>query len=123
MVRIRDNILPLSFFLLGLLLALPIMTRAEQLRAKKYTPADGLVHEKIIPIVPDPHGFLWFCTAAGLSRFDGYKFTNYTTDQGLAHNVVNDLLITRGGIYWVATDKGVCRFNPVGSSAAGQAIE
>jgi hypothetical protein len=32
---------------------------------------------------PDSRGFLWFCTNEGLSRFDGYGFTNYSTDQGL----------------------------------------
>src|SRR5713101_7613642 len=88
---------------------------AEQLPIKTYTTADGLVRDQINRIVQDSHGFLWFCTAEGLSRYDGYKFTNYTTDQGLPHRVVNDLLETRSGIYWVATGDGLCRFNPTGN--------
>src|SRR5262249_37628165 len=63
-------------------------------------------------IVQDSKGFLWFCTSEGLSRFDGYKFTNYGTDQGLAGRQVSDFLETRAGVYWAATDRGLCRFIP-----------
>jgi ligand-binding sensor domain-containing protein/signal transduction histidine kinase len=80
-----------------------------------YTTADGLARDQINRIVRDSHGFLWFATEEGLSRFDGYKFTNYTTDQGLPHRTVNDLLETRDGTYWIATDGGLCRFNPTAS--------
>src|SRR5712691_2868585 len=102
-------------------LALPLLLfcvfqvgRAEHLPLKAYTVADGLPNDVINKIVRDSRGFLWFCTDDGLSRFDGYEFTNYGTDQGLPHAVVNDFLETRGGEYWVATNGGLCRFNPTG---------
>src|SRR5215471_67450 len=85
---------------------------AERLPIKTYTTADGLPRDHINRIVQDSRGFLWFCTSEGLSRFDGYKFTNYGTEQGLPGREVNDFLETRSGIYWVATDKGLARFNP-----------
>ena len=69
-------------------------------------------------IVKDSRGFLWFCTAEGLSRFDGYAFANFGTDQGLPHAHVNDLLETRGGDYWVATNAGLVRFDPKGRPVA-----
>jgi ligand-binding sensor domain-containing protein/two-component sensor histidine kinase len=100
---------------LGLLLAVPVSLRAEQLPIKTYTTADGLARDQINRIVRDAHGFLWFCTPEGLSRFDGYTFTNYTAAQGLPHRSVRDLLETRTGIYWIATGDGLCRFNPKGS--------
>jgi len=105
--------LTVSLTLAGLVAAL-----AEQLPIKTYTTADGLARNRINRIVQDSHGFLWFCTAEGLSRFDGYKFTNYTTDQGLPSLSINDLLETRGGQYWIASDDGVCRFNPILSAQA-----
>ena len=57
---------------------------------------------------------MWFCTADGLSRFDGYTFTTYTTDQGIPSGRVSDLLETRDGRYWLATNVGLVRFNPSG---------
>ena len=95
-----------------MLLGMSSVVRAEQLPIKTYTAADGLAQNLINRIVRDSRGYLWFCTAEGLSRFDGYKFTNYTTDHGLPHRSIRDLLETRRGVYWVATGHGLCRFNP-----------
>src|ERR1700724_4132012 len=92
--------------------------QAERLPLKAYTTADGLPHNVINKIVRDSRGFLWFCTEEGLSRFDGYGFTNYGTSEGLPHPGVNDILETRGGEYWVATDGGLVRFNPKGAPAS-----
>src|ERR1700736_1260753 len=104
-------------FLLLILLFLPFVARAERLPLKAYTVADGLAHNEINKIVRDSRGFLWFCTADGLSRFDGYTFTNFGTDQGLPHANVTGLLETRSGEYWVATYGGIVRFNPKGAPA------
>jgi len=98
---------------LGLLLSVPAMVSAEQLPVRTYTTADGLPRDYVQHIVLDSHGFLWFCTADGLSRFNGYEFTTYGVEHGLPHPWITDLLETRQGIYWVATNGGgVCRFNP-----------
>jgi ligand-binding sensor domain-containing protein/two-component sensor histidine kinase len=88
---------------------------AERLPLKFYTVADGLPHNEINRIVRDSRGFLWFCTANGLSRFDGYTFTNFGIEQGLPHANVTDFLETSRGEYWVGTDGGMVRFNPRGT--------
>src|SRR5260370_35396806 len=93
----------------GPLAGLPL---AGQLPIKVYTTADGLPSNSIIKIVPDSHGFLWFCTDEGLSRFDGYSFLNHRSEQGLPSNEVRDLLETRSGQYWIATSRGLVRFHP-----------
>ena len=93
------------------------VAHAERLPLKLYTTADGLPHNEINRIVRDSRGFLWFCTADGLSRFDGYTFTNYGIDEGLPHGNITDLLETRAGQYWLATDGGLVRFDPKGMPA------
>ena len=77
-----------------------------------YTTADGLPSNQITCNFSDSHGFLWFCTAEGLSRFDGYAFTNYGVEQGLPDRVVTDFIETRNGEYWAGTTRGVALFNP-----------
>jgi len=100
--------------MLGILAALSVVSNAERLPIRTYTTADGLPHNDINRIVRDSRGFLWFCTGEGLSRFDGYAFTNYGVSEGLPHPTVNDLLETRSGDYWIATNGGLCKFNPKG---------
>jgi len=91
--------------------------RAQQLPIRIYTTSDGLPRNGINAIVRDSHGFLWFCTVEGLSRFDGYTFTNYGVKQGVPDSMVTDLIETRTGEYWIATFKGVARFDPHGVRA------
>ena len=85
---------------------------AEHLPVKTYTTADGLPRDSVTHIKQDSRGFIWMIAGDGISRFDGYTFTNYTTDDGLPDRRVNDLLETRTGEYWIATESGLCRFNP-----------
>lgn len=105
--------------LLSLLTAvhlLALVCVAEQLPVKTYTTGEGLPRDEVTLLKQDSRGFLWLAAGDGISRFDGYKFTNYTTNDGLADRRVNDLLETRGGLYLVATSAGLCRFNPIGSA-------
>src|SRR5258708_19731904 len=81
--------------------------RAEQLPIKAYNTADGLAHNHINSIRQDSRGFIWICTDEGLSRFDGYRFTNYTQAQGLPHAYANDLLETRAAVYCVPTTRAL----------------
>jgi ligand-binding sensor domain-containing protein len=64
----------LALWLPLLLLMSSAVAYAERLPIKNYTTAEGLGDNWVIRIVKDSRGFLWFCTAAGLSRFDGYAF-------------------------------------------------
>ena len=104
----------IAIWVLGFLTALFSVVNAERLPIRTYTITDGLPHNRINRIVRDSRGFLWFCTGEGLSRFDGYAFTNYGVSEGLPHPTVNDLLETRSGDYWIATNGGLCKFNPKG---------
>ena len=96
---------------------------AERLSFTEYSLTNGLVNDYVTKIYPDSHGFLWFCTNDGLSRFDGYKFKNYTQDDGLPHRGINDFLETQNGKYLVATTNGIAVFNPNGKTYRWNIIE
>ncbi len=81
---------------------------------KTYTVADGLLRDSVYKIKQDSRGFLWFCTVDGISRFDGYGFTNFTTVDGLPARYVNDFLETKSGEIWLATHGGLARLNQTG---------
>ena len=88
-------------------------TRAERLAIKSYSIAEGLPEGGITGIMQDSQGFIWFCTLLGISRFDGYGFTNYGTKDGLSFSGIYKMIEAPNGIYWIATNGGgVCRFNP-----------
>jgi ligand-binding sensor domain-containing protein/signal transduction histidine kinase len=71
-----------------------------------------LASNAVYSIASDSRGFLWFATAEGLSRFDGYGFANQTESTGLPHGSIRQVLIGRHGNYWLATDDGLVRFRP-----------
>lgn len=101
-------------FLFAIILICLTSIDAERLPIKTYTVADGLLRDNAAKIKQDSHGFLWFCTDEGVSRFDGYAFTNFTVDDGLPDRNVNDFLETTNGTIYLATDKGLARLNPHG---------
>src|SRR5438445_4721288 len=109
LLKLRNSGISLLF-----LIFVSSVAQAERLPLRAYTTADGLVHNTINKIVRDSRGFLWFCAEEGLSRFDGYSFTNYGTNEGLPHTSVKDILETHDSNYWVATNGGLAHFNPRG---------
>lgn len=62
---------------------------SQQVFFKSYTVQEGLVANPVRCIYQDKDGFIWIGTFEGLSRFDGYRFTNYTNNNGLTHNFIN----------------------------------
>lgn len=87
-----------------LFLTLPL--NAERLPFKIYTTENGLPQNITNRVMSDSHGFLWFSTEDGLSRFDGQVFVNYDTTDGLPHPQINHILEARDGSFWVATYGG-----------------
>ncbi len=97
--------LVLSAFVAGIL-------KAGQPATRVFTTADGLVRNLVSRIYKDSRGRLWFCTAEGLSLFDGQQFINYRTDDGLPDRMVNDIAETTEGSYLLATGAGLFVFCP-----------
>lgn len=89
---------------------------APTLRFEHLSVDDGLAQESVLAIVQDPDGFMWFGTQSGLSRYDGYRFTNYRNVVGdsrtLNNNWVRVLYVDRKGRLWIGTDGGLDRYEP-----------
>ncbi len=57
-----------------------------------------------------PDGTLWFSTGAGLSHFDGPRWTTYTPATGLPAKFVFALAFSSDGALWVSTQEGLLRY-------------
>ncbi|HEX6846742.1 MAG TPA: two-component regulator propeller domain-containing protein [Chitinophagaceae bacterium] len=87
---------PAKIILLLFLQVLFLITKGQQVNFIKYTVQDGLVANPVRCIYQDSKGFIWLGTFEGLSRYDGYKFTNYTTSNHLSHSMVNSIFEVNG---------------------------
>ena len=76
--------------------ALFLFCSTQQVNFAKYTMHDGLVANPVRCIYQDEKGFIWIGTYEGVSRYDGYKFTNYTNANGLSHNMINSITEASG---------------------------
>ena len=110
----KTRIFSTAFVRFALVLFFSAFAEAERLPIKTYSVADGLLRDNVFKIKQDSRGFLWFCTAEGVSRFDGYAFTNFTAADGLPDRHVNDFLETKSGAIYLATDAGIAELNPKG---------
>src|SRR4029078_5869114 len=94
-------------------LVFPPAAAGAEAPVKVYTVENGLAHNRIKHIVQDSRGFLWFCTADGLSRFDGSQFVNRQREDGRVAPSINDIVEAGDGTYWIATNSdGAFRFDP-----------
>lgn len=84
------------FFILGLLL-IGINSFAQRVNMQNYTMEDGLVANPILCIYQDKYGFMWFGTPYGLSKYNGYTFTNYTHRNGLSSDIISALFEDENG--------------------------
>ena len=86
------------------------------LRFTRLSPADGLSHTRVTQIVQDDQGFLWFGTAFGLNRYDGYKFKVFMHDprqpNSIGDNLIMALFKDRSGMLWVSTNRFLDRLDP-----------
>lgn len=71
---------------------------------------DGLLQSTVYCVFQDSQGFLWIGTQDGVSRYDGYSFTNFTTDHGLVNNRVLCIEEDQDGFLWFGTAGGVSQF-------------
>ena len=71
-------------FALILFSAIAFHTHAQEFTYKQFTTADGLPSNVVYGAYQDNQGYIWFCTSAGVSRFNGITFQNFTVEQGLS---------------------------------------
>lgn len=76
---------------------------------------DGLSNNQVLDIFKDSEGFMWFATASGLNRYDGYQvtvFRSYDTDPAtLPDNYTESIQEDNKGNLWILTGAGYALYN------------
>ncbi|MBO6516343.1 MAG: histidine kinase [Bacteroidia bacterium] len=95
--------------LLGLV-ALLVKSQSDIVHFENISREDGLAQSTITGIVQGKDGFMWFGTAEGLHRYDGYEFQIFKSDgrdtNSLASNHITSLYEDEEGYLWIGTYTG-----------------
>jgi ligand-binding sensor domain-containing protein len=104
--RIGRCALNVALYLIGVWWAGAHSLSAQQLSIHHYDVSNGLANSHISAMYQDAKGYLWLATWEGLSRFDGYRFTNYGERDGLRDPIINAIAQDRMGRLWIGTNGG-----------------
>jgi ligand-binding sensor domain-containing protein/two-component sensor histidine kinase len=100
-------------FLLAWLTLCSLQSYAQEIthHYKKYGTEEGLPSSEVYEILQDKTGHIWFCTDAGVARFNGYEFQSFTTDDGLTDNTIFHLYEdVNGRIWFLPFNSQLCYF-------------
>jgi ligand-binding sensor domain-containing protein/signal transduction histidine kinase len=97
------------------IITLPVVD-GKDIRFTRLSTDEGLSQTKVMQIVQDDQGFIWFGTQYGLNRYDGYNFKLFVHDprnpNSLSGVYVRALFKDRDGALWVGCDQFLDKFNP-----------
>src|ERR1700753_2985842 len=106
---IKSGSKPLFVFLLAIM---PLFSfgQGQQLHFSHIGTVNGLSDLNVNAILQDKQGFVWFGTADGLDRYDGYKFRIYRNDPKdtttIGGSYIQDIAEDHDGNLWVSTVGG-----------------
>jgi PAS domain S-box-containing protein len=83
-----------------LLLSVNEVAVGQQYFIKSYAVENGLPTRIISDACQDKDGLMWFSTYLGISKYDGFSFTNYDTVNGLPNQHYRRILCDQKGIIW-----------------------
>jgi hypothetical protein len=66
-----------------------------------YSVKEGLPSSEVYKVLQDDFGYIWILTDKGISRYDGYEFSNYSSKDGMSDNVVFDAYKRENGEIWL----------------------
>jgi len=97
-------------FLLNLTLSLNLYAQMNDIKFERISLEQGLSQATVWAIMQDSKGFMWFGTADGLNKYDGYSFTIYNHDPRDSTSISDNKIITiyedKSGTLWIGTDGG-----------------
>ncbi|WP_052262760.1 response regulator [Pseudoalteromonas luteoviolacea] len=79
----------------------------DEVKVEAISAYNGLANPQIYAVSKDPDGFMWFGSADGVKRYDGYQFVSFNHNpddpNSLSANSVGTLLFDNQGRLWAGT--------------------
>ncbi len=98
---------PGIMILLFLLVLMPGVSVSQQYFVKTYAAENGLSTRLVTDACQDHAGYMWFSTYQGVSKYDGFSFTNYDTVSGLSDQHYRKIRCDEKGIIWVIPELNI----------------
>ncbi len=87
-----------------------ILPNPQDYKFRRIGVEDGLSQSTVFASLQDKIGFMWFGTASGLNKYDGYSLTIYSNDPNDSSSISDDgiisLLEDSRGTIWIGTIEG-----------------
>jgi PAS domain S-box-containing protein len=97
-------------------ITLPVL-EGKGIRFTQLSTDEGLSQTRVIQIVQDDQGFMWFGSQYGLNRYDGYSFKVFKHEPGNPNSLsgvfISALFKDRSGPLWIGCDEFLDKFDPV----------
>lgn len=78
---------------------------------KNYADYNSISDNRIIDLIADSFGNVWFVVLGGVDKFDGEKFVHFTKNDGLITNNVLSVAIDTSGTKWFGNGFGLNSFD------------
>lgn len=107
----------LCSFLLLILLPLGVQAILPDIKFRRLDTRDGLSNSQVNYVYRDSRGFVWFGTAYGLNRYDGYRFKTFYSNKrdttSMRDNFTDEIMEAYDGKLWLKQGMNYCIYDPV----------
>ncbi|MDD6392939.1 MAG: two-component regulator propeller domain-containing protein, partial [Prevotella sp.] len=80
-------------YIITLIITLTLVGARASTSVRHFTESDGLPQSLITCVIQDRKGYIWISSWNGLSRYDGYSFSNFKARQGDNCPLVTDRIL------------------------------
>ena len=106
----------LSSLLLLILLPVGMQAVIPDIKFRRLDTRDGLSNSQVNCVHRDSHGYMWFGTAYGLSRYDGYRFKTFYSNKrdttSMRDNYTDEIMEAYDGKLWLKQGMNYCIYDP-----------
>ena len=108
---------PLFALLLFVLLPLSMQAVIPDIKFRRLDTRDGLSNSQVNCVYRDTRGIMWFGTAYGLNRYDGYRFKTFFSNKrdttSMRDNFTDEIMEAYDGKLWLKQGMNYCVYDPV----------